>query len=177
MKITPEQKEQPKPIEEDLQNENGQIVVSSRMVAERFGKEHKNVLQNIEELIKGVAEKSADLFIPSKYQHSQNKQRYPEYLMTRDGFTLLAMGFTGREALKFKLAYIEAFNKMEEALKVQQPVLPTTYKDALIALVAEVEAKERLQLKNKQQQEVIEVMKSKSERLMVKIYSIREKNQ
>lgn len=60
------------------------------------------------------------------------------------------MGFTGEEALKFKLAYIEAFNKIEEVLKTQpqQPVLPTTYKDALTALVAEVEAKERLQAIN-----------------------------
>lgn len=133
------------------------------MVAERFGKEHKNVLQNIEELIKGVAEKSADLFIHSKYQHPQNKQWYPEYLVTRDGFTLLAMGFTGKKALQFKLAYIEVFNKMEEALKNQSPALPTTYKEALVALVAEVEAKEKLQLENKEQQKVIEVMKPKSE--------------
>lgn len=162
-KLTTVTPKQSKPIEEDLQNENGQIVVSSRMVAERFGKQHKHVLDNIEELIKGVAEKSADLFISSKYQHPQNKQWYPEYLMTRDGFTLLAMGFTGKEALQFKLAYIEAFNKMEEALKNQSPVLPTTYKDALVALLAEVEAKEKLQLENKEQQKVIEVMKPKSE--------------
>lgn len=147
------------------------------MVAERFGKQHKHVLDSIENFKKeiGTADFAA-LFILSIYKASNGKIN-PEYLMTRDGFTLLAMGFTGKEALKFKLAYIEAFNKMEEVLKNQTPALPTTYKDALIALVAEVEAKERLQLKNKQQQEVIEVMKSKSERLMVKIYSIREKNQ
>lgn len=146
------------------------------MVAERFGKEHFNVLRDIENLITQNRVLMDLYFIPSSYKAGTGKN-YKEYLMIRDGFTLLAMGFTGKEALKFKLAYIEGFNKMEEALKVQQPVLPTTYKDALIALVAEVEAKERLQLKNKQQQEVIEVMKSKSERLMVKIYSIREKNQ
>ena len=56
-----------------LQTENGQVVVSSRVVAERFGKQHKHVLDSIEELIKGVAEKSADLFISSQYQHPQNK--------------------------------------------------------------------------------------------------------
>ena len=74
-----------------LQTENGQVVVSSRVVTEKFGKQHKHVLDSIEELIKGVAEKSADLFIPSQYQHPQNKQWYPEYLLTRDGFTLLAI--------------------------------------------------------------------------------------
>ena len=152
-----------RPIEDDLKNENGQIVVSSRMVAERFGKQHKHVLDSIEELIKGVAEKSADLFIYTQYQHPQNKQWYPEYLMTRDGFTLLAMGFTGKEALKFQLAYIEAFNKMEEALKNQTPQLPTTYKDALIALVAEVEARERLEIEMKAKEEVIQELKPKSE--------------
>ena len=122
------------------------------MVAERFGKQHKHVLDSIENFKKeiGTADFSA-LFILSSYKASNGKIN-PEYLMTRDGFTLLAMGFTGREALKFKLAYIEAFNKMEEALKNQTPALPTTYKDALIALVAEVEAKERLQLENAEQQ-------------------------
>lgn len=114
-----------------LQTENGQVVVSSRVVAERFGKEHSNVTRDIEVLIGGilkiedthkdvVAEKSADLFIPSQYQHPQNKQWYPEYLLTKKGFTLLAMGFTGQEALKWKLNYIEAFEKMEQALKEQQ---------------------------------------------------------
>ena len=117
-----------------LQTENGQVVVSSRVVAERFGKEHSNVTRDIEVLIGGIlkiedthkdgaAEKSVDLFIPSQYQHPQNKQWYPEYLLTRDGFTLLAMGFTGQEALKWKLKYIEAFNKMEQALREQVPLL------------------------------------------------------
>lgn len=156
--------EPPRPIEDDLKNENGQIVVSSRMVAERFGKEHKHVLRDIDNLIKeGGVQNWTTLFVLTQYHHPQNKQWYPEYLMTRDGFTLLAMGFTGKEALQFKLAYIEAFNKMEEALKNQTPALPTTYKDALIALVAEVEAKEQLQLEVKAKEEVIQEMKPKSE--------------
>ncbi|MFW6783693.1 Rha family transcriptional regulator, partial [Enterococcus faecalis] len=49
----------------------------------------------------------------------QNKQKYRQIIMNRDGFTLLAMGFTGQKALKFKLKYIEAFNQMEELLKTQ----------------------------------------------------------
>lgn len=102
-----------------LIKQNGQVVVSSRKIAENFEKEHRNVLQSIEEIKKGVAEKSADLFIESKYQHPQNKQWYREYLMTRDGFTLLAMGFNGTKALEWKLRYIEAFNKMETVLKEQ----------------------------------------------------------
>lgn len=85
------------------------------MVAERFGKQHKHVLDSIENI---TAEKSALMgtyFIPSTYKAGTGKN-YKEYLMTRDGFTLLAMGFTGKEALKFKLAYIEAFNKMDRLI-------------------------------------------------------------
>lgn len=76
---------------QDLQNENGQIVVSSRMVAERFGKRHDHVLRDIENFKKeiGTADFSA-LFILSSYKASNGKMN-PEYLMTRDGFTLLAM--------------------------------------------------------------------------------------
>lgn len=100
----------------NVQNLDGQLLVSSREIADNFEKQHKHVLEAIEEIKKGVAEKSADLFIESKYQHHQNKQWYKEYLLTRDGFTLLAMGFTGPKALEWKLKYIEAFNKMEKQL-------------------------------------------------------------
>lgn len=116
-----------------LSNQNGQLVVSSRQIADDFEKEHRNVLQSIEEIKKGVAEKSADLFIESEYQHPQNKQWYKEYLMTRDGFTLLAMGFNGDKALQWKLKYIEAFNMMEQALKEQKK--PTSAIDLFEAQV------------------------------------------
>lgn len=104
----------------DVKEYEGQPVVSSREVANNFEKKHKHVLECIENLKEGVAEKSADLFIESKYQHPQNKQWYKEYLLTRDGFSLLVMGFTGAKALEWKLKYIEAFNKMEQYIKEQQ---------------------------------------------------------
>lgn len=104
----------------DVKEYEGQPVVSSREVANNFEKKHKHVLESIENLKEGVAEKSADLFIESKYQHPQNKQWYKEYLLTRDGFSLLVMGFTGAKALEWKLKYIEAFNKMEQYIKEQQ---------------------------------------------------------
>src|SRR5699024_2698036 len=58
------------------------------------------------------------------YIHPQNKQEYREFLMNRDGFTLLAMGFTGKKALEWKLKYIEAFNKMEQHIKEQDKLSP-----------------------------------------------------
>lgn len=105
----------------NIQNKDGVAVVSSRVVAYDFDKRHDHVLRDIDNLIKdmGATQNWGDLFIESQYQHPQNKQWYKEYLLTRDGFSLLVMGFTGKEALQWKLQYIEAFNKMEEQIKQQ----------------------------------------------------------
>ncbi|ALU14567.1 phage regulatory protein Rha family [Eubacterium limosum] len=108
----------------NVQNIEGRMVVSSREVAKNFEKEHKNVTATIKELIRGCAENLADLFIETKYQNEQNKQWYPEYLCTRDGFTLLAMGFTGQKALEWKLKYIDAFNQMEKSLTHLEELSP-----------------------------------------------------
>ena len=115
-------------------NQSGQPVVSSRSVADHFGKEHKNVLQSIEKL---TAENSAltKMFFSATYTAGTGKE-YPMYLMNRDGFTILAMGFTGKNALEWKLKYIEAFNAMEKELRDRQPAhaLPQDYPSALRAL-------------------------------------------
>lgn len=101
---------------------NGVLVADSLEVAERFGKSHKNVLQTIDNLVTNLAaEFSAtnaepeSYFIPSDYQN--RGKTYKKYLLTRDGFSLLVMGFTGSAALHWKLLYIEAFNKMEQTLR------------------------------------------------------------
>lgn len=100
---------------------NDQVVTSSRNVSRDFDKQHKHVLEAIDS-IKGVAGNWADLFYETTYIHEQNKQEYREFLMNRDGFTLLAMGFTGKKAIQFKLKYIESFNQMEKQLKkLHQP--------------------------------------------------------
>jgi Rha family phage regulatory protein len=103
----------------NLISENGQVVVSSREVAENFGKEHRNVIQSIENI---SAENSAvtQMFFKTTYTAGTGKS-YPMYLMNRDGFTLLAMGFTGKEALEWKLKYIDAFNQMEQKLTNPEP--------------------------------------------------------
>ncbi|MDE5978202.1 MAG: ORF6C domain-containing protein [Turicibacter sp.] len=132
-------------------NQDGVAVVSSRVVAQDFGKEHRNVTRDIEELISnmGGAQNRADLFIESQYQHPQNKQWYKEYLLTRDGFSLLVMGFTGKEALRWKLQYIEAFNKMEEMIKQQiQTQIPNSPMDILKVMFSALE---------EQKQDIVEV--------------------
>ena len=97
---------------------NDQAVCSSLTVAEHFEKQHKNVIRAIENIMEGMAEieQTPTLFKKTFYIEKQNGQRYPMYPMNRDGFALLVMGFTGKEALKWKLQYIKAFNAMEHLL-------------------------------------------------------------
>ena len=96
-------------------NKQEVTVVSSLDVAETFEKEHKNVLRDIENL--GCSKNFRQLnFEQSSYINSQNKKQ-PMYLMTRDGFTMLVMGYTGEKAMRFKEAYIKQFNSMEKLLQ------------------------------------------------------------
>ena len=137
---------------------NDQVLTNSLLVAEKFGKEHKHVLDAIRELIQGCAETSADpMFVETIYVNEQNRQEYPMFVMNRDGFTLLAMGFTGKKALKFKLDYIAAFNAMERSLK--EIKTPQTYAEALRRLADEVEAKEQIQYQLEQKTEQLDESK------------------
>lgn len=111
----------------NITNRDGQAVVSTLEVAERFGKEHKHVLESIRKLaVENSAAKS--MFYETTFEN--RGKDYPMYLMNRDGFSLLAMGFTGKEALEWKIKYIEAFNKMEEQIRktgsysIQEPETP-----------------------------------------------------
>ena len=102
-----------------LQVNGNEIVTTSLIVAETFNKDHKTVLRKIDSLISQLEDSTIlcrpNLFEKTEYNNAQNKQM-PMYYMNRDGFTLLAMGFTGKEALEWKLKYIEAFNSMEKLI-------------------------------------------------------------
>lgn len=101
---------------------NGELVVSSRQVADNFGKEHSKVIRSIE----GIANfgDTQGMFHKVSYVNEQNGQEYKEYLMNRDGFSLLVMGFTGKEALEWKVKYINAFNAMEQELRQKSQLTP-----------------------------------------------------
>ena len=124
-----------------LSTQNGEPVASSRDVAKRFGKEHKDVLRAIKSI---TAQNCAvtQMFYQSEYTAGTGK-KYPMYLMNRDGFSLLAMGFTGKEAVQWKLKYLEAFNQMEKQL-AQRPQLSRAelMAQALIAAHDELEHKD-----------------------------------
>lgn len=91
---------------------NKQVVTTSLQVAETFSKEHKHVLRDIRELLKDVS-KNEQMFSEGETPDSYGRPR-KTYYINRDGFTLLAMGFTGKEALEFKLEFLNQYNRMEE---------------------------------------------------------------
>ena len=131
---------------------NNQVITSSRQVAECFGKEHKNVLRDIENIIiqGGMLNfEHTQMFYKTTYTNKQNKQQYPIYLMNRDGFSLLVMGFTGKEALQWKIKYIEAFNAMEQELLQSKKQLPN-FDDPVAAARAWADAVEARRQAQKQ---------------------------
>lgn len=97
---------------------NDEAVCDSLQVAEKFGKRHDNVLQAIDNLLETLLkiEEPSKLFIASK-RKADDGQYHRMYLMNRDGFSLLVMGFTGKNALEWKLQYIRAFNQMENFIR------------------------------------------------------------
>ena len=114
-------------INELVQVENEQVVTDSRKVGEVFDKPHKTVLRSIENIIteakNGLSDNSAQncaqsFFYETTYKDGSGKSN-KMYLMNRDGFSLLVMGFTGAKAMQWKIKYIEAFNEMEKRLKAQ----------------------------------------------------------
>ena len=153
---------------------NNQALTDSLKVAEYFGKPHNDVLKAIRKLIdeiRGLGNFShtplidqmggvlkigeTPMFKETTYIHEQNGQVYPMYYMNRDGFTLLAMGFTGKEALKFKLAYITKFNEMEKLVKSQSSTLGLTALEKIKLLDKYIEMTENPNLRDELIQQAV----------------------
>lgn len=101
--------------------ENKEVLTDSLKVAEFFGKEHKYILKRIKLIIQTGTVNGGD-FAPVYYIDSKGEQRL-KYLINRDGFILLALGFTGKNAHQFKVEYIRAFNKSIDVIQKQQKQL------------------------------------------------------
>jgi len=139
----------------------GKLTTTSLQVAEFFGKEHKNVLRDIKHLIDNI-EMGMLNFELTPYEHPQNGQTYHYYEMTEEGFTLLVMGYTGKEELKFKQAYIKAFSLMRELLSSDDYIVHRSFEimqkrlDSAQEKVKELtEKNEDLNLQNQLQQTTI----------------------
>lgn len=111
---------------------NGIPTVLSTNIADVFGKRHDHVLRDIESILKTTPEERLNNFIKINIEKPANLGngvvKYRAYALTKEGFTFLAMGFTGTKAAQFKWAYIDEFKRMEEALRAptDQSALITT---------------------------------------------------
>lgn len=138
-----------------FKGQNDQVLTNSLLVAEKFGKEHSKVMRDIENLSCSNEFRAANFGV-SSYISLQNKE-LPMYVMTKDGFSFLVMGYTGKKAGIFKEEYIKAFNTMERSLK--EIKTPQTYAEALRRLADEVEAKEQIQYQLEQKTEQLDESK------------------
>lgn len=135
-------------------NEKEIPAVTSLQVAEAFGKEHRNVLRDIREIIESDTDNFALLNFEQCSYTNENNREMPMYAMSKDGFVLLVMGYTGSEAMRLKKAYIAEFNRMEEELRNRVPGLPNFDNPALAAR-AWAEQYERRQIAEAQRDEAI----------------------
>ncbi|MEC2709119.1 Rha family transcriptional regulator [Bacillus thuringiensis] len=131
--------------------------IDSLEVAEMVGKQHKHLLRDIDKYLEVFLTNpnmdSLKYFVTAKYLDLKGEPRR-KYLLTRKGCELVANKMTGEKGILFTVAYIDRFHEMEKA--VQQPALPTTYKEALLQLVEQVEATEKLQAQLNEQAPAIE---------------------
>lgn len=131
--------------------------IDSLEVAEMVGKQHKHLLRDIDKYLEVFLTNpnmdSLKYFVTAKYLDLKGELR-KKYLLTRKGCELVANKMTGEKGILFTVAYIDRFHEMEKA--VQQPALPTTYKEALLQLVEQVEATEKLQAQLNEQAPAIE---------------------
>ncbi|CAM4127003.1 phage regulatory protein/antirepressor Ant [Jeotgalicoccus halotolerans] len=144
----------------EIQIENKEdfgLVVSSRVVAEQIGKRHGDVINQIRRIL--TDENVRSLIIDNEYRDKKGELR-TEYLLTKDGFTLYMFNIQGHN--DFKMNYINKFNEMEDHIKNQTLKLPTTYKEALLELVAKEEENERLRLETEISRQRISEMKPKA---------------
>lgn len=105
--------------------ENQQVVTDSLTISDVFGKEHRNVIRDIETQIEklneaGEQEWGVLNFEQTQYQHPQNKQWYTKFNMTEDAFTLVAMSYVTPEAMKMKVKFIQEFKRMREFIEKQE---------------------------------------------------------
>lgn len=136
-------------------------VVSSRVVANEIGRQHKHVLEGIDEMIKKSTAEISTLLIPNQYK-AKNGKRNREYLLTKDGFTLYMFNIQGHN--DFKMAYINRFNEMERQLSypVASYMIDNPVKRAE-KWIEEQKEKERLLEQNSIQQQQIGELKPKAD--------------
>ena len=118
---------------------NDQAMTSSLLVAKEFGKAHAKVMRDIENLNCSDEFRLAN-FGDSYFKNEQGRE-FPMFTMTKDGFSFLVMGYTGKKAARFKEAYINAFNKME--LEIRSSIKPKSQLEILQMSINQLVEQER----------------------------------
>jgi Rha family phage regulatory protein len=143
-----------------IKSEKGTPVTTSLMVSKKFGKRHADVIRAIEDVARQTPENECKRNFAFTYQDVQmpngGYRQEKVYLLTRDGFSAVVLGFTGEQAIKFRWEYIEAFNKMEETIKTGGFQVPTSFSEALL-----LAARQQEQIESQQQQLTIQAPKVK----------------
>jgi len=148
------------PVSEFVFMEGNQVVTDSLTMAQMFGKEHKNVIRDVEVQIEKLIEANemewGQLnFEHTRYQHHQNKQWYPKFNLTEDAFAIVAMSYITPEAMKMKIKFLQEFKRMKEHIqKLQQQ--PNSVEDAIIYSMTELK-----QIKSRQDHTEEEMNKMK----------------
>ncbi|ECP7429667.1 Rha family transcriptional regulator [Campylobacter coli] len=171
-----------------FENKDEQVFCTSLDVAKVFGKEHKNILRDIKNILNDLRE-IGDVQCKSNFELSfkvrkiqgfkGRERKYPYYNLTRDGFSLLAMGFTGKEALQWKILFIDAFNEMERIIKNQYtPKLEnynkykipnTPYKENIIKAIMQTEQNRNCEFEELIAYEIKEIYKDNKSHIEQKI--------
>lgn len=104
---------------------DNQVITDSLTIAEMFDKDHNKVVRDIENQISKLKEAGEEKwgvanFGATQYQHPQNKQLYPKFNLTEDGFAIVAMSYTTPEAMKMKVKFIQEFKRMKEYIQKQE---------------------------------------------------------
>ena len=167
-------------ISDFVQIKDEQVYTTSRIVAEKFGKEHSNVLKAIEATIKDIVASQpienirevnfdfSKYFIQSDYSVEGQTRVYKEYLITVDGLALLVMGFGGVNAMRIKLKFVAEFNRMKNIINNPAQVIAETGSlDALVAFGVTNQRFTNALVKAKQEQQLLEQQKREAENELV----------
>ncbi|MCR8683758.1 Rha family transcriptional regulator [Campylobacter sp. LMG 17559] len=174
-----------------FENKDEQIFCTSLDIAKVFGKRHDHLLRDIRNILNELREIGAsneflnfgEIVQISKTTNPKNgklvNRKMPMYNLTRDAFTLLAMGFTGKKALQFKIAFINAFNQMEQIIKnkeiekikqLKHYDLPDTpYKEKIANAIKEIEQKQNSKFIELIEYEIVEKFKNGKTQVLQKL--------
>ncbi|MEQ1412254.1 Rha family transcriptional regulator [Acinetobacter indicus] len=157
--------------------EAGHAMTTSMIVADTFNKKHFHVLRDIKNLIKQVPDLESNFVLTYEIKELGTAERKtPYYKIDRDGFALLGMGYTGQEALQFKINYINAFNAMEQHLlrtQTQQLKLLESLKNRLVVLHPEMVKVQRYYAAGLTQPEMVKLLDCSKRKLNYLIKDMR----